>query len=311
MSELALGLDLGGTKIRAGLIDQQGQLVIANTYPTDISNGREGIMNSIISAIAPLLTRARREGKLLMGIGISAAGVINVRSGTVIDATDSLPQWRGTRLGYLLEEEFGLHVCTDNDVNCALLGEQWLGGAKDYRDVVMLTLGTGLGGAMSSGGELVHGSGFLAGHWGRMEVPHPYRPQHWVTLESLLSGTGLRETLLFQLPAQDHDNYPDGISIIQAYANRDPKVIAAVEDFFKLLAKTIANIRWTVDPELVLLGGGMINSRDYWWDLLARHLKECGVMTPIRPAILGNDAGMYGAARMVFNHFESLKYQQD
>ena len=121
MNELALGLDLGGSKIRAGLIDRQGQLVIANTYPTDTSNGREGIMNSIISGIAPLLTRARREGKLPIGIGISAAGVIDVRSGTVIDATDTLPQWRGTRLGYLLEEEFGLHVCTDNDVNLSLI----------------------------------------------------------------------------------------------------------------------------------------------------------------------------------------------
>ncbi|WP_047046927.1 ROK family protein [Vibrio mexicanus] len=311
MTELALGLDLGGTKIRAGLIDSEGRLVVANTSATNISEGREGIMNSIIAAIVPLITRARREKKLLLGIGVSAAGVINVRSGSVVDATDSLPQWKGTRLGYMLEEEFGIFVGTDNDVNCALLGEQWLGGAQSYNDVVMLTLGTGLGGAMLSGGKMMHGSSYLAGHWGRMEVPHPYRPQMTVPLESLLSGTGLRETLLFQLPDSEHHKYPDGLSVIQAYAERDPKVIATVEDFMRLLATTISNIRWTVDPQLVLLGGGMINSREHWWELMLQQLQQKGVMTPVRPATLSNDAGMYGAAKMVFNHFQELKQQRD
>ncbi|MCR9910430.1 ROK family protein [Vibrio campbellii] len=311
MTELALGLDLGGTKIRAGLVDSEGKLIVANTSATNIREGREGIMNSIISAIVPLLTRARREKKLLLGIGVSAAGVINVRSGSVLDATDSLPNWKGTRLGYLLEEEFGIYVGTDNDVNCALLGEQWLGGAQSYNSVVMLTLGTGLGGAMLTNGQMLHGSSYLAGHWGRMEVPHPYRPQMNVPLESLLSGTGLRETLLFQLPEAEHQRYPDGLSVMQAYSERDPKVIATVEDFMRLLSRTISNIRWTMDPQLVLLGGGMINSREYWWELMNQYLKEMGVMTPVRPATLGNDAGMYGAAKMVFNHFEELKQQRD
>ena len=223
MTELALGLDLGGTKIRAGLVDSEGKLIVANTSATNIREGREGIMNSIISAIVPLLTRARREKKLLLGIGVSAAGVINVRSGSVLDATDSLPNWKGTRLGYLLEEEFGIYVGTDNDVNCALLGEQWLGGAESYNSVVMLTLGTGLGGAMLTNGQMLHGSSYLAGHWGRMEVPHPYRPQMNVPLESLLSGTGLRETLLFQLPEAEHQRYPDGLSVMQAYSLERPK----------------------------------------------------------------------------------------
>lgn len=311
MTELALGLDLGGTKIRAGLVDSEGKLIVANTSATNIREGREGIMNSIISAIVPLLTRARREKKLLLGIGVSAAGVINVRSGSVLDATGSLPNWKGTRLGYLLEEEFGIYVGTDNDVNCALLGEQWLGGAESYNSVVMLTLGTGLGGAMLTNGQMLHGSSYLAGHWGRMEVPHPYRPQMNVPLESLLSGTGLRETLLFQLPEAEHQRYPDGLSVMQAYSERDPKVIATVEDFMRLLSRTISNIRWTMDPQLVLLGGGMINSREYWWELMNQYLKEMGVMTPVRPATLGNDAGMYGAAKMVFNHFEELKQQRD
>ena len=66
-----------------------------------------------------------------------------------------------------------------------------------------------------------------------------------------------------------------------------------------------------MDPQLVLLGGGMINSREYWWELMNQYLKEMGVMTPVRPATLGNDAGMYGAAKMVFNHFEELKQQRD
>lgn len=307
MSGVALGLDLGGTKIRAGLIKRSGELVVANTYPTNTRAGREGILESIKDAIIPLLTRARREKLLLEGIGISAAGVINVRSGNVVDATDSLPNWKGTRLGYLLEEEFGLHISTDNDVNCALMGELWKGNAQDFEDIVMLTLGTGLGGALTVGGNLVHGNGFVSGHWGRMEIPHPYRPQHWVPLESLLSGTGLKEALMFQLPKEKQHLYPDGLSIINAYADRDPNVIAAVEDFFKLLAKTIANIRWTVDPQLVLIGGGMINSKDIWWSLLKDYLKKENVFAAVRPATLGNDAGMFGAAKIVFDHFDELK----
>ncbi|WP_439438105.1 ROK family protein [Salinivibrio costicola] len=307
MSGVALGLDLGGTKIRAGLIKRSGELVVANTYPTNTRAGREGILESIKDAIIPLLTRARREKFLLEGIGISAAGVINVRSGNVVDATDSLPNWKGTRLGYLLEEEFGLHISTDNDVNCALMGELWKGNAQDFEDIVMLTLGTGLGGALTVGGNLVHGNGFVSGHWGRMEIPHPYRPQHWVPLESLLSGTGLKEALMFQLPKEKQHLYPDGLSIINAYADRDPNVIAAVEDFFKLLAKTIANIRWTVDPQLVLIGGGMINSKDIWWSLLKDYLTKENVFAAVRPATLGNDAGMFGAAKIVFDHFDELK----
>lgn len=311
MSELALALDLGGTKIRAGLVNKEGELIIAHTTPTDVSNGRDGIMKSIKNTIEPLLARARREDGLLMGVGISAAGVINVRSGSVVDATDSLPNWRGTRLGYLLEEEYGLHVSTDNDVNCALLGEQWLGGATEYSNVVMLTLGTGLGGAIIVNGEVFAGANFLAGHWGRMEVAHPFKPQQQVTLEDLISGTALRETLLYQLPETEHKNYPDGLSVIQAYAQRDPKVIESVEMFMKVLARTISNIRWTIDPELILLGGGMVNSREIWWKALEKNLKDMGVMTPVRSATLNNDAGMYGAAKLVFNHFDALKAQKD
>ncbi len=302
-----LAIDIGGTKLRAGLVAADGCVLQALTRPSGAAQGAAVLLANVHALCDTMLGAASAQasskaGLALNGIGVSSAGIIDTEQGRVLGSGSTMPGWAGTALAELLQARHGLPVRADNDVNCALRGELWLGGHGNAPGLtLMLALGTGLGAALAHEGQLVSGAHQHTGHWGWRLVWHPAQGRH-VALETLVSGSGLCN--LYQLHGgADAAPLAAGSAVVSHALQGDAAARAALDEWVDLLAVQLHNDYWSLDPALVLLGGGVIGSRDAWWPALHARLQALGAPLLLRPATLGNDAGMLGAAALAWQAF--------
>ena len=150
MSKMYLGVDIGGTAVKLGLVDENGQVVSRAERSVSFDGYKTPILDTVTAAIRDFI--APRDAPALAGIGVSATGQIDSRRGVVPSTCGNFPGWIGVDIKGTLEREFGLPVTVANDANCMLLGEVWAGAAKGYTDVIGVTLGTGVGGGILTGG---------------------------------------------------------------------------------------------------------------------------------------------------------------
>lgn len=305
MHDAVLALEFGGTRLRGGLVTEAGALLASAAAATGAHRGAAHVLAQadVVLAALGLPAGAWR----VRAIGISAAGVIDVARARVLDANDSMPGWAGTDLRRHFEARLGaaLPVWADNDANRALAGELWRGGhenADERAPTVMLTLGTGLGGAIALGGEVVAGATQRAGHFGSMRVWHA-RQQAVVPLESVVSGTGLMH--LYHLIAPGAAPRADGgMQVAQwaadASAPGHAHARVALDEWVGLLAGFLHDLHVCLDPALVIVGGGVLRSRELWWTPLQQGLAAARVPLRLAPATLGDDAGLLGAARLAW-----------
>ncbi|MYN06747.1 ROK family protein [Pseudoduganella aquatica] len=308
MTRACYAVDVGGTKIAAALVDETGRELAACRRPTNAAQGGAAVLEAMAACIdelsATLAAGYTGHGYTVAGIGISAAGVIDPVRAAVADATDAMPGWKGTELGAWFSQRYGMPVYAANDVHCALLGELWLNPALAGRQgtVAMLALGTGLGGAIAVQGRIQAGKHFLAGHFGRALV-YDASSGKAVPVESLVSGTGLQNLYRRGHSAQAGQ---DGAAIMRLAASGDVAASSALSTWLDHLALQLHNIYWTCDPEVLLLGGGVTDTRQLWWDTLLERVAALGASLDIQPAALGNRAGIAGAAKLVWNADEKL-----
>lgn len=167
-----IGVDLGGTKTAAGVVDSTGVVLMSETIPTLNRAGGEAILDATSALIAGLVERAADAGHTVSGVGVGSAGVIDAASGTVVSATDAILGWAGTALAAGLSARLGLDVRAVNDVHAHALGEAWLGAAAGSSSSLMVAFGTGVGGSFVLDGTPVLGHRFVGGHVGHFASPY-------------------------------------------------------------------------------------------------------------------------------------------
>lgn len=288
-----IGIDIGGTKILGGIIDSEGKLIEIRELPTDASQGRVAILNNVFRIIDGIIDRN------IEGIGVGSAGRINYNTGVVDYATNNLPGWSQFKLKEALEQKYNIPVIADNDVNAAAIGEKWVGAARNYKNFVMLTLGTGVGGAIVLNGDIIRGS-----HWGAGEIGHmilyPDGRQcncgHKGCLEQYVSGSAISKRYNHLAGFERVRNAKEVFELLKK--ENDSYAKAVVTEFIKSLSTAIVSLKNIIDPELFIIGGGLINSRELWWDELIRLL---GNDVKIVGAVLGNKAAIFGAARLILD----------
>lgn len=295
-TRVTVGVDIGGTKIRAGIVARDGTIVRAVTQPTDISDGRRSILASVDAALEDLFRDGVRKAA---AIGVSTAGVIDRATGLIIDATPNLPGWKGTALAEHLRSRWGSPVVVENDGKATLIAELWKRPDLGEGIAVLLTLGTGLGGAIAVDGRILDGAGHVAGHFGMSRQATGIDGQT-VPLEYHVSGAGLARLMPQGAPGR----WPDSRTVLDGVRSGNPDAIAARDRWVEHIAGAIADLRWTIDPRWLILGGGILDARDCWWIELERQLAATG--TPLRPlpASCGSDAAMLGAARIALSAAE-------
>ncbi len=307
----AIGVDLGGSHVTAAVIGEDGKIYRQHEVDLDdrsFKNVTEVLVETIEQALKD------PEATDVVGIGIGSPGNIEPRSGAVLYSPNF--GWTDAPLGEALRAHFEHPLFVANDARCATLGEYTFGTGKGTKNFVLLTLGTGIGGGIVSGGELVLGNRFGAGEIGH----HQIRPTDGFIcscgkvgcFEAQASGTGLIRHAFAVAPSFPRSTLLDvnrdklgSKKIRKAAQAGDQHALAAWKRFTEDLALGLANIVAFVNPELIALGGGVSSAADFMLDAVRGRVDDLTTMVPrgttrIAVAQLGNDAGQVGAATMAF-----------
>jgi glucokinase len=303
-----VGVDLGGTKIYTAAADLRGQILAEVKIPTEAAGGLERVLGRVVASVRQVEREAGAGGRA-GALGIGVPGPMDPFRGVVYQAPNL--GWRDVPLKELLEERLGFPVYIDNDANLAALGEHVLGAARGVDDVVYVTVSTGIGGGLILKGELYYGAFFGAGEIGHMTVD-PRGPLcrcgNRGCLESLASGTAvarLAEELVEKGKGKGilkvaGSKKITARSVSLAAAAGDPEALAILQKAGKSLGIGLANIVNLLNPALVVLGGGFMQSGPPLWQAMEEELQQ-RVLPAARqrvrvvPASLGPRSGLLGA----------------
>jgi glucokinase-like ROK family protein len=307
---IALGVDIGGTSIKAGLVKASGQVSFVTETPTEARGGRDAIAAGLLRVLEETLTSAHAEKLEPSGIGIATAGTLDERSGSIFAATDNLPGWTGFQLRAFAEERFQLPVSVVNDAQAAALSELHFGVGRGLSDFVVITLGTGVGGGIVSAGKLLRGPYGFAGSIGHVAIHTKGRFCNCGRrgcLETYVSTAALLREYRDcggAAPASLTDEAAVARRINQLARSGDSRAKAAYAGLAEHLAEGIANLFNMLDPQAVILSGGLVESYVPFVPYLEKRVAEILYFGERRkPQLLaatsGRFAGVQGAASLV------------
>ena len=314
--KIYLGIDIGGTAVKLGLVDADGHVLKKTAQSVCFDHYRTPVIETVKEAAVRMLTRDRaffeKYGRPV-GVGVSAAGQIDVREGIVIGSCGNLPDWTGTPIKRILSDTLALPVTVANDANCMCLGEQWVGAAAGISDVIGITLGTGVGGGIITGGRLLEGSRGIGGEIGHL-MTHAG--------SGVLCSCGQRgcyeryasSSALVRRAYPANKEWKNGLAFFEAVRCGEPQAEEILQDWINEIAAGLIGLVHIFNPAMIIVGGGVSAQEDLLIRPLERAVKQ-GVMPAfaegltVKAAVLKNDAGMIGAIchfiRQTGEEFES------
>ncbi|UDN60548.1 ROK family protein [Clostridioides sp. ES-W-0016-02] len=281
-------IDIGGTSIKYGFIKENGLIIDKSSLDTE---AKEKGGPGILSKIKKIVKKYMKENNI-DGICISTAGMVDPSEGRIVFALEELiPNYKGMELKKEIEKEFNIKCEVENDVNCAGLGEMWLGAGKGATSSICMTIGTGIGGCVIINNKLINGFSNSAGEVGYMNM-------NGSTFQELASTSSLVKKLA-KIKNMD-ENDLNGKIIFDLAKNNDEDCLKELDNMIKSLAIGIANICYVINPEVVILGGGIMAQEEFLKPKIDRALKEILIErvyknTNVEFAKRQNDAGMLGA----------------
>ena len=309
MGKYCFGVDVGGTTVKLGLFNTNGDLMEKWEIPTVTEDDGKAILPDCAKSILKKMNEREMDRTEVVGVGIGAPGPID-SEGTLYGAVNL--GWGTMSLKKELQTLLNMPVEAGNDANVAALGEAWQGGAKGYEDVVVVTLGTGVGGGIIINGKMVAGATGAAGEIGHMHVNDDETELcncgNCGCLEEYVSATGIVRMAKRKLAEDDRPSImrKDDLSakdVWDAVKAGDTVAIEVAEDFGWYLGKAMALVANVSNPEIFVIGGGVSKAGNVLLDYIQKYyqkyaFKGCrGALFTL--ATLGNDAGIYGAARLV------------
>lgn len=309
MSKYCFGVDVGGTTVKLGLFSTEGDLLEKWEIPTVTEDGGKAILPDIARSIQKMMDEREMARDEVVGVGIGAPGPID-SEGTVYGAVNL--GWGTFSIKKELQTLLNVPVEAGNDANVAALGEMWQGGARGYENVVMVTLGTGVGGGIIVGSRILPGATGAGGEIGHMHVNDKEEIAcncgNHGCLEQYVSATGVVRLAKEKLAESDRPSMLRDMEVTakdvwDAAKKADPLAMEVAEDFGWILGKALASVACVVNPEVFVIGGGVSKAGDILIDYIQKNYQKYA-FTGCRGALftlakLGNDAGIYGAARMV------------
>ncbi|MYS24296.1 glucokinase, partial [Streptomyces sp. DvalAA-14] len=293
---LYLGADIGGTKIDAVLTDEAGEPLAQRRVLTPAQQGPRAVLDAVVAALAELRALAPADATV-RGAGIGTHGVVTYPEGVVAAASQALPGWTGTPLREAVADRLGLPVFVDNDVNVLAYGELALGAGRGHRDLVFVTVGTGVGGAVIAGGQIVrgrHGSGGEVGHAPSAAAAGlPCSCGATGHLDAIASGTAIQRAYA---EAAALAAGPGTSRIMELAALGDPIARQVVGVAAGALGEAIAGLVSVLDPALVIVAGGVAASGATFWDPM-RHAVRTSTLPLLREVrMVRPGLGQAGAA---------------
>ncbi len=302
MADYTIGLDLGGTNLRAAAIDASGKMLDKISGSTNFTEGRDAVLGDIVAAIQTLRERHGSTG--LHGIGVGVPGFIRIREGFITNS-NNLPYLENFPVRDEIERRLGARVILENDANAAALGEKWMGAGRDVDDLVLLTLGTGIGGGIISGGRVVRGYVGMAGELGHTTVVpngNPCGCGNSGCLEKHASATAVTSMAKLMHLGEDLTS-KDIYDLARQPGDVGERARAIWRTMGEALGIALATLVNTFNFPLYLLSGGMLPAWEYFAPPMMAELERRSFtyratkdVTRVAQATLGNEAGLYGAA---------------
>jgi glucokinase len=330
MTTFAIGVDLGGTNLRIAAVDSAGKTLDKITTSTEVARGRDQVIDEMCGAIQEIVNKLRGIGELA-GIGIGVPGIIEMQTG-MLRASPNLPGWQNYPVRDEIERRLKTTVVLENDANAAALGEKWLGAGMAVDEMIMLTLGTGVGGGIVLGGKIWHGMTGMAGEPGHINVEpdgHPCNCGSRGCLEQLASATAVRRMAAEAVQTGKATHMAQAMKASPEFSSKAIYDLAmqgdapAQEIFQRVgraLGTVLADLVNIFNIPMYVIGGGVASA----WDAFAPSMMETirknsfvyratappenaqagdgpGIpprYTVISRALLGSDAGLIGAARL-------------
>ena len=314
MGKKCIGIDVGGTSVKIGLFETTGDLLLKWEVPTRKEEGGKYIIGDVAASILKTLEEKQIPMEEVVGAGLGVPGPV-MPDGSVEVCVNL--GWHNVNPGKELSALLGgLPVKSGNDANVAALGEMWQGGGKGFDDIVMVTLGTGVGGGVIIGQKIIAATNGLAGEIGHIHI----RDEETEScncggvgcVEQISSATGIAREARRKMAASDAPSamreFGDDITakdVLDAAKAGDALALETMEVVGHYLGLALAQISMVVDPEVFVLGGGVSKAGQFLIDTIYKHYDK---YTPISKnksgivlATLGNDAGIYGAARQILD----------
>jgi len=308
--DYAIGLDLGGSSIKYGLVGNEGEILTEGRIPSYAEESAEKIVSQLLLAVDTVMQYAKENDIRVTGIGIGTPGIVDEKNGIVLGGAENLAGWENIPLADILKEHSKLDVYVNNDANVMGLAEARFGKAKGCSDVLFLTVGTGIGGTVIINGKLFGGyknRGTELGHVPFIANGEPCACGSVGCLETYASAAAMVKR--YSKMYEEQKNIPcpgvDGEYIINLYKSGDEIAKAAIDENCNFLGHAIAGFINIFSPEKVIVGGGLTDAGDFYIERIRENAKryvmpDCAVNTSIERAVLGNKAGFMGAAGLCF-----------
>lgn len=298
----ALGIDIGGTKTAIAIVTTSGDIIGRDKLPTDQTIEPKEMIDKIISHAKLLLTMHKIEEDQLYGIGIGAPGPLDISRG-MITYPPNLPHWREVPIVEEMSKHFSLPIRLENDASAAAVAEQFFGSSQHYRDSLYVTISTGIGAGIISNHRLISGSKGNAGDIGHMVIDPSFGAcvcgQHGC-FEHVCSGTAIsREASKLKHTSISTEE------AFRLYDGKDKDIAPYLDTVIERMGMAFVSLINALDPEIVVIGGGVSQVGDTLFEPI-RHYVKCYTLNkdagdiPIVPAKLNQDAGVIGAAALVF-----------
>ena len=311
---LFVGLDVGGTTMKAGVVDDTGHPLASVSLPTEAYRGQEFGLERMCESIRQAIAAANLRPEQIAALGIATPGTMDIPAGLILDPPNLKP-WRNVPVRDHVARVFGLPTAFQNDANAAALGEFWAGAGKEARSMVLFTLGTGIGGAIILGDTIIEGMHSHGGELGHIKIemtsPRQCGCGRWGCLEAYASATSVVKRAVEAL------GEPGARSELAAFVNREVGMTArdvfdaatggdalagkVVEETAYYLAVGAVNLMHTIDPDMIVFAGGMVGAGEPFLKRVRHHVQELAFPVPAERttvcfARLGSDAGFIGAA---------------
>ncbi len=314
--KLVFGIDIGGTTVKCGLLTESGTLIKKDEIPTRKDNGGSLILDDIAEYINKVIAEDNIDRDNICGIGMGVPGAVK-DDGTVNRCVNL--GWGVFNAAEVMKDKMKLPVFVGNDANMAALGEYWQGGAKGFDNLVFVTIGTGVGGGVIINGNPVNGNNGAAAEIGHMPIAQDETEYcncgKKGCLEQVASASGIVRVATRMLNASEEPSSLRKVQYMSAKAVFDEakagdglavKIVEYVSDY---LAKGLACAACMTDPEVFVIGGGVSAAGQYFIDKIKKYYRQYAFHasreTDIILAKLGNDAGMYGAAKLCLSRLNS------
>jgi glucokinase len=307
---LSVGVDFGGTSVKLAAVDGAELLGDIVRIPTRQFNGPDGLIDEIVSVI----DRLRGQHPAISSVGIGVPGAVDFDRGITYNLTN-VPGWSKVPLRDRIAQRTGLDTVLENDANCAAYAEFKHGAARGYRNVVVVTLGTGVGGGLILNGDLYRGSQFAAGEIGQMSVDYrgadgPYG--NFGALERYIGNQQIADFGMKRFLEAGRELTEDNCSpeaLAQAAAAGDAVALAIWAAVAELLGTALTSVVYLLNPDMIVIGGGVAHAGDVLFGPLKEKMRamlsfEFYESLKIVPAEFGNTAGIIGSAALAANHHQ-------